>query len=347
MMDEERLLVALNETPGDPVPRLAYAAWLEERGDPRSEYFRVEDRLRKTPLGDPSRRILGRDWRERRATLDPAWLARVEPGAPVPAWVPIEVRRPPRVGLDDWHEWARQSHYEWVVLATLAPIEAVVRAVIEVRLGSDPDSALASGVWRRGVPVQRGEQHERGSPGIPFVQLTGHAWTVAMYDTFHLSLTTYHAAQDDARELSDRLGTLAVEYSAEDTSSATGYHLYECGELIEFAEDAPGEARFASRRRPLPWTAAPRNFPDDLFRALGLYLPGFYAGGTGIRLGVPEPGDFTRADLLRIGWQYREDRLEGAIRRNDGFAEIHRLYDEGYDPEGGLAGDEDEVDIPF
>jgi uncharacterized protein (TIGR02996 family) len=346
-MDEKTVLVALDENPGEAGPRMAYAAWLDDRGDPRSEYFRAEHRLRDAPPGGRSRHALGRAWRELRGAQDPAWLARIDRGAPVPAWVPIEARRPPRIGLDDWQDWARRSHYEWVILAVMAPIEAVVRAEIEARAGSDPDAALASGLWRRGVPVRRPQDYESGAPGIPFVQLERHAWTVAMYDTFHFSIPSSQAAEADARELSDRLGTLAVEYSAEDTSSATGYHLFECGELVEFAEDAPGETTFASKRRPLPWPAAPSDFPGDLFRALGLYVPGFYAGASEVLLGVPEPAELGRADLLGLRWHYRETGLVDVVRSDAGFAEIHRLHDDGPDPSGGPDGAGDDEDIPF
>jgi uncharacterized protein (TIGR02996 family) len=354
-MDEDALIDALNEAPAEPGPRMVYADWLEERGDPRSEYFQAEDRLRRAPLGDPSRRELGLAWRDRRATMDKEWLARVEPWAPVPAWVTIEAWRPPRLGLDDWHQWASESHYEWVVLAVMAPIEAVARAVIEARSGTDPESALASGRWEKDVPVREPAPYEMGSGGIPLVQLKGHAWTVAMYDTFNLTMNSYYAAQDDALALSARFGTLAVEYSAEDTSGVTGYHLFECGELIEYADDEPGEGVFASKRRRPPWPRIPRGFPDDLFRALGLYVPGFYAGGPGVLAGAPGPSDFARADVLHIGWGDRkvrdgsslEDAIQRASIRNEDSFEVHRLGDhEDGDPMDEPDWDEED-DIPF
>src|SRR4051794_13124382 len=59
-MDDEDFLWAIAENPDDAGPRLVYADWLEERGDPRSEYLRVEAGLRSTPLGDPGRRQVGR-----------------------------------------------------------------------------------------------------------------------------------------------------------------------------------------------------------------------------------------------------------------------------------------------
>lgn len=344
-MDEEAMLLALAKIPGDAAPRLAYSAWLAERGDPRAAYLRVEDRLRTTPLGMPVRREQGQVWRAARAEVDPAWLSRVEVGAPVPAWVPSAARNPPHLGLEDWFGWASRSHYEWILLAALAPIEAVARTLIANRSGIGP----AASVWKQAVPVERGRNHDSVGGTIPFVQLHGHAWTVAMYSTFSYSSPANHAAETDARNLSAQLGTLAVTYAAENTSSATAYHLFECGELIEYAEDAPGEARFASKRRPLPLPITPRHFPADLFRAMGLYIPGFYASGTGVRLDVPEVADVARADLLDIRQPSRVINQVEMIQYLTEFPEIHQLYDEGYEPSGRLRDgvEEDEDDIPF
>ncbi|HVX62622.1 MAG TPA: hypothetical protein VHC19_18530 [Pirellulales bacterium] len=323
--DEERLLVAMKQAPAERGPRQAYARWLEQRGDARCKYFHAEERLRLTPLGDPSRQTLGRTWRELRAGMEPRWLAQVELCPPVPAWAPSELRHAAQIGLNDWEGWACQSQYEWVLIAALAPIEQVVRIVGEARTGSSADSLQASGQWRSMAPVQQAQIYEKIAPGIPFVQLRSHAWTVAMYATFQFSLVRSDAAQSDARELSDRLGTLAVEFSAESVSSATGYQLFECGELIEFAEDSPEETTFASKRRPPPWLVAPRHFPDEVFRALGLYLPGFYVGADGVRIGVPDPSLVERADILNYDWSHREFSLEELRRCDEGFAEIHLM----------------------
>jgi uncharacterized protein (TIGR02996 family) len=45
---DDVFLRAILEHPDDPVTRLAYADWLEERGDPRGELPRIELRLRTT-----------------------------------------------------------------------------------------------------------------------------------------------------------------------------------------------------------------------------------------------------------------------------------------------------------
>ena len=45
-MDHEALfLQAVLENPDDDTPRLIYADWLEERGDPRGEFIRVQCEL--------------------------------------------------------------------------------------------------------------------------------------------------------------------------------------------------------------------------------------------------------------------------------------------------------------
>jgi uncharacterized protein (TIGR02996 family) len=42
MSDDEAFIRAIVDSPGDETPRLVYADWLEERGDPRAAYLRAE-----------------------------------------------------------------------------------------------------------------------------------------------------------------------------------------------------------------------------------------------------------------------------------------------------------------
>jgi uncharacterized protein (TIGR02996 family) len=72
MNDDESFIRAIVDSPGDEAPRLVYADWLEERGDPRGPYLRAE-----------------RDWAKDRKPaelkklhrlakpLDPVWVAQV------------------------------------------------------------------------------------------------------------------------------------------------------------------------------------------------------------------------------------------------------------------------------
>ncbi|WP_088257246.1 TIGR02996 domain-containing protein [Fimbriiglobus ruber] len=57
MSNEESLLAAIWEHPHDDLPRLVYADWLEEAGEPvrvaRAEFIRVQCELAKMPADDP------------------------------------------------------------------------------------------------------------------------------------------------------------------------------------------------------------------------------------------------------------------------------------------------------
>jgi uncharacterized protein (TIGR02996 family) len=69
MTDEDPFIRAILDSPGDETPRLVYADWLEERGDPRGAYLRAEQEAVRT--GDTSKML------ELAVGLDPVWVARV------------------------------------------------------------------------------------------------------------------------------------------------------------------------------------------------------------------------------------------------------------------------------
>ncbi len=69
MSEETGFLQAIQEGPEDDALRLIYADWLEERGDPRGEFLRLQME---------SERMRGR-LHELRRQLDPQWLATVAP----------------------------------------------------------------------------------------------------------------------------------------------------------------------------------------------------------------------------------------------------------------------------
>ena len=64
MSDEAGFLRAICDDPGDEVARLVYADWLDERGDIRGEYLRLESQLLQIPL-----RLA-----QLREQIDPVWL---------------------------------------------------------------------------------------------------------------------------------------------------------------------------------------------------------------------------------------------------------------------------------
>jgi len=67
---------AIAEDPDDDTARLVYADWLEERGDPRAEYLRLEAELATSISGDRRKQAVGR-MRQLRRRLEPQWLDRM------------------------------------------------------------------------------------------------------------------------------------------------------------------------------------------------------------------------------------------------------------------------------
>lgn len=72
---EDAFLEAILDTPADAGPRLVYADWLEERGDPRSQYLRAEVELVRA-AADERPKIAAR-LAELAGGLDPVWRARL------------------------------------------------------------------------------------------------------------------------------------------------------------------------------------------------------------------------------------------------------------------------------
>jgi uncharacterized protein (TIGR02996 family) len=71
--DESAFLAAISASPGDDLPRLVYADWLDERGDPRAAYLRAEVEHFSTEWEDSGDSPA---WSLRKA-VDPVWAARV------------------------------------------------------------------------------------------------------------------------------------------------------------------------------------------------------------------------------------------------------------------------------
>jgi uncharacterized protein (TIGR02996 family) len=75
MNDETAFLRAIAENPNDESYRLVFADWLEERGDRRAEFLRLECALRRMTGWEDDYLDLQARWWELRAELDPTWLA--------------------------------------------------------------------------------------------------------------------------------------------------------------------------------------------------------------------------------------------------------------------------------
>jgi uncharacterized protein (TIGR02996 family) len=81
MTQEEAFLQAICESPGDDVPRLVYADWLEEHGGPegaaRAEFIRVQVERARLPAGDPRQEVLQVRQGQLSAAHGAAWRAQL------------------------------------------------------------------------------------------------------------------------------------------------------------------------------------------------------------------------------------------------------------------------------
>jgi uncharacterized protein (TIGR02996 family) len=75
MSDESAFLRAIADNPGDESCRLVFADWLEERGDWRSEFLRLDCALRRMTGGEADYEQMQARWWDLRGDLDPTWRA--------------------------------------------------------------------------------------------------------------------------------------------------------------------------------------------------------------------------------------------------------------------------------
>jgi uncharacterized protein (TIGR02996 family) len=73
-------LEEIKQRPEDDTPRLVLADWLEEHGDPRGEFVRVQCRLARLAEDDPRRPALLRQQAELLGSHTSEWLGRLPPG---------------------------------------------------------------------------------------------------------------------------------------------------------------------------------------------------------------------------------------------------------------------------
>jgi len=76
---DERFLQAIIENPDDDAPRLVYADWLEERGDPRGEFIRVQCQLARLPDNDSARPAFVQREHDLLAAHEEQWVAPLRP----------------------------------------------------------------------------------------------------------------------------------------------------------------------------------------------------------------------------------------------------------------------------
>jgi len=87
MSNEEAFLAAIREVPDDNVPRQIYADWLEERGDPRATFLRLECLLKNVSPEDGKYAELKAHLRTMGSHVDLEWAALV---SRAPFWLEPE-----------------------------------------------------------------------------------------------------------------------------------------------------------------------------------------------------------------------------------------------------------------
>jgi uncharacterized protein (TIGR02996 family) len=75
MVDEQAFIQAILANPTDDGPRLVYADWLEERGNPRGEFLRIQTALARMPRKDKRHAPFRKRLQELRSTLGSESLA--------------------------------------------------------------------------------------------------------------------------------------------------------------------------------------------------------------------------------------------------------------------------------
>jgi len=85
MFEQDAFLRAVCENPDDDAPRLVYADWLEEHGDPRGEFIRLSCERSNLPRLDPRRRVLTERLDELQKAYDVVWREQM-PHLPGVTW---------------------------------------------------------------------------------------------------------------------------------------------------------------------------------------------------------------------------------------------------------------------
>jgi uncharacterized protein (TIGR02996 family) len=77
-MNDEVFLETIRQNPDEDAPRLVYADWLEEQGDLRAEFLRLEVQRTHVDRLEPGRLAIRNRMKQLRAILDANWVAWVE-----------------------------------------------------------------------------------------------------------------------------------------------------------------------------------------------------------------------------------------------------------------------------
>jgi uncharacterized protein (TIGR02996 family) len=141
MGDDEAFIRAIVDAPGDDAPRLVYADWLDERGDPRAAYLRAEV-VWARPWRAGDRRPRDRDLSDLADGLEPIWVARVSRPPMGVCLDRLRILRPgPPLSRDDIRTFERGN---------LLRLPDALVALLFNHNGGTPNRRRRVGFFRRG-----------------------------------------------------------------------------------------------------------------------------------------------------------------------------------------------------
>lgn len=174
-MREDLFLRAILAGPNDETLRLVYADWLEEQGDPRSDYLRMEVEAHSTSLSKEERNALEERLRQASEVLDARWLRIVS--RPVEAKADVNDINSPAfaflAALDELYQGGKRSvsvlGLGWDLRLTNEEIKSVIghlwsQRMIEWRSSSRQRGA-SDRLTRNAVVSARGRAHVRAMLG--------------------------------------------------------------------------------------------------------------------------------------------------------------------------------------
>jgi hypothetical protein len=180
-----------------------------------------------------------------------------------------------KIGISDFTDFMSQGQPEWGVVAIRTHDQHAVeelskelarpKITVQVPLACYEDLMLS-------LQESDPEELDGAAAMIPVLRLKGSDWILV----FH-SIGSYSTEVDElAQSLSSKLKTRCIAFSAEDTSAAMGYAIYENGDRKEKAVLGDTLA-FESKERARPnlkdTEDAGMGFLEQVFTENGIYLP--------------------------------------------------------------------------
>jgi uncharacterized protein (TIGR02996 family) len=176
MPDETRLLRAILTAPEDDAPRLAYADWLAQRGDPRGEFIRIQCRVARPPAGDPEHRALQQREAELLQAHYSSWMQGLDQVAPG-AWAVFRRGLPDMLTAYDVDDQALQGLR---IFPTLRVLELTGRALTADGLRHLQALPLLEQLDLSNLAItDEGLAALAGAPGLRVLSLSLHGLTSA------------------------------------------------------------------------------------------------------------------------------------------------------------------------